>query len=108
MVQDVGEQACGVAAHLGHGSVGAVVVHEPLGLGHGGGEGSAAGQGSGPYDAHKAVGADAAVAVADRCDVGAADGDLAAGVDQHEEVVEGRVALDELTTAKACRVRHGP
>ena len=51
---------------------------------------------------------DTAVAVADRRDVGAADGDLAAGVDQHEEVVEGRVALDELTTAKTCRVRHGP
>ena len=107
-VQDVGEQADGVATHLGHGSVSAVVVHEPLGLGHGGGEGSAAGQGGGPYDAHEAVGADTAVAVADRRDVGAADGDLAAGVDQHEEVVEGRVALDELTTTETCRVRHGP
>ena len=107
-VQDGGEQAGGIATHLGHGAIGVVVVHEPLGLGHGLMEGLRTRQGGRAHDPHEPVGAEPRAPVAHGGDVGGAHGHPALGVDEHEEIILGAMTLDELVAGQAGGSSHGP
>ena len=100
-IQNCGEQTRGVAAHLRHGTIGVVVVHEPLGLGHGLVKGLRTGQRSSAHDPHESIGPDSGAPIARSGDVGGGHRHIAFGIDEQEEIVLRAVALDELVARKA-------
>jgi hypothetical protein len=93
VLQVAGVDPDAVAAHLRNAAVGVAVVHEPLD----------AVDRHGPVlqrlpadDAEHAVGAQAAVGVAERRDAARGEVEGAVGIGEHHEIVLGAMALAEL------------
>ena len=84
VIDEATEAAGAVAAHFGFTAVGIVVAHFEVAAFGGG------------FDEEEAIGTDAAVAVAEACDLVSGEGEAEVPIVEHDEVIPGTVHFDEL------------